>query len=90
LSWRDEHRHLKPQWRFLRDRKGEMLVDYVGRFESLQDDLEKIEQHLGCSLRLPRPPAATIADYRSHYDCEMKRTINRVYQDDLEHFGYEF
>lgn len=36
-AWRDEHCHMIPQYDFLHDAQGNCLVDYVGRFENLQE-----------------------------------------------------
>jgi len=36
-----------PQYDFLHADDGRLLVDFVGRFESLQDDFNKVCAHLG-------------------------------------------
>lgn len=43
----DEYRHVIPQYDFLYSRSGELLVDFVGRFETLQSDFDRICDHLG-------------------------------------------
>jgi len=42
----DYYRHVIPQWTFLYDENGECLVDYIGKFESLQQDFDKVCQQL--------------------------------------------
>lgn len=40
-----------PQTDFLCDKKGWVMVDFVGRYENLQQDFDKISQQLGLSIR---------------------------------------
>lgn len=43
---RDNYRHVIPQTSFLYDKNGKCLVDFVGRFESLQQDFDSICEKL--------------------------------------------
>ena len=43
----DKYRHVMPQSEMLYDRSGNLLVDFVGKFESLQQDFDRVCQHLG-------------------------------------------
>ena len=42
----DKYRHVMPQFDMLYE-NGECLVDFVGRFETLQQDFDKVCEHLG-------------------------------------------
>ena len=46
-GWSDEYRHIMPQYNFLYDEKGKLLVDFVGKFENLQNDFYKVCKRLG-------------------------------------------
>jgi hypothetical protein len=46
-DWDDKYRHVMPQYDMLHDNNGKLLVDFVGRFESLQEDFDKVCDHLG-------------------------------------------
>jgi len=46
-GWDDKYRHVMPQYDMLHDNNGKLLVDFVGRFESLQEDFDKVCEHLG-------------------------------------------
>jgi hypothetical protein len=46
-SWNDRYRHVMPQVRYLTDAHGELLVDFVGRFENLQADFGHVCRVLG-------------------------------------------
>lgn len=41
-GWSDLYRHVMPQRRYLVDEAGRMLVDFVGRFENLQADFDRV------------------------------------------------
>jgi len=43
----DKYRHVMPQYDLLYDRKGNLLVDFVGRFENLQRDFDRVCERLG-------------------------------------------
>ena len=47
LTSQDFYRHVIPQWKFLYDEDDNCLVDYVGKFEFLQQDFDKVCQLLG-------------------------------------------
>jgi len=46
-GWTDTYRHVMPQYDFLFDGAGRLLVDFVGRFERLQADFDAVRSRLG-------------------------------------------
>lgn len=81
-----------PQLEWITDEKGAMAVDFVGKFENLQEDFYVISdaikidrQHLGHENRSRKS-----ANYRHYYDCETKAIVERHFKADIEYFGYEF
>ena len=84
------------QWDFVSDREtNTLIVDYIGRFESLNEDLEYIIQKLELpvqrDLRHKNPSRKRKSkDYRDYYDTETKALVASYFQKDLEHFGYDF
>lgn len=46
-GWDDQYRHIMPQTEMLYDKSGQLLVDFVGKFESLQQDFDRVCEHLG-------------------------------------------
>lgn len=46
-GWDDKYRHIMPQTQMLYDGDGQLLVDFVGKFEHLEDDFGKVCEHLG-------------------------------------------
>jgi len=67
-----------------------LLVDAVGRFESLEEDFSQICRRLGLSANLPHANRSSHRDYRFYYT---DRTIEYVAdrcRDDISRFGYAF
>ena len=46
-GWNDKFRHVMPQYDMLYDQQGTLLVDFVGRFETLQLNFDRVCEHLG-------------------------------------------
>jgi len=68
-------------------------LDFIGRFETLQKDYEKILE----LLKLPEVKLPIVnqnhqrqRDYRSYYNEETKNIISEHLKEDIELFGYSF
>lgn len=93
-----------PQSDFVYSRDGELLVDYLGRFEDLQDgfDLacERIGvpptklQHINKSQSSGRvhgiKEIRSFSQYQEYYDKESIDCVAHLYRKDIESFKYEF
>jgi hypothetical protein len=78
------------QTQFLTDNNGELLVDYVGRFESLQDDFDKICKKVNVSASMPHSNKSKHKKYQEYYDEETKQMVAEHWKADIEMFGYTF
>lgn len=76
----------------LRDRWGPAHADFVGRFESLEADMEHVFAAIGMSsTRLPvRNRSRQRRDYREYYDDETRSIVAERFALDIQLFGYEF
>jgi len=84
-----------PQVMFFMDDNGDLLIDYIGRFENVDEDFEEIVSHLKLDdVYLPHTNKSgsefTKNDYRAFYDEETKEIVRKNHLFDLEFFGYEF
>ena len=86
----DSHIHFWPQYRFVCDSKGRLLVDYLGYFETLHSDIRKVSARLGIDASLARYNAGPESDYRTVYDDAARDVVAQVYAQDIKLFGYEF
>lgn len=78
---------------YILDDDGNILVDFVGRFETRDRDLKEIVRKIGYeSLGDAWIQRASPAGqhYSTHYDDETREIVRRLYQQDLDIFGYEF
>jgi hypothetical protein len=78
------------QSRMLTSRHGRLLVDFMGRFETLEADFAAICRHLRVSAQLPHVNAMPRADYRTHYTPRLAATVADGFGEDIERFGYAF
>jgi hypothetical protein len=46
-GWSDGYSHIIPQHDFLHDQEGRLLVNFIGRYESLQADFDKVCARIG-------------------------------------------
>ena len=86
--------HNIPQYKFIYDNQGSLLVDLVGRFERLQDDFNRVCETIGMEdSTLPMSDQTSSKGrrhYREYYNDETKRIIAKIYEKDIELFGYEY
>ena len=83
---------LSLQTDYLVDLHGDMLVDFVGRYESLAEDFAEVCERIGVLLSLPHRRAATDRerDYRSYYNDHTKELVASHFARDIEQLGYQF
>ncbi len=83
--------HLRPQHEWLCDRGGNLHADFVGRFESLEMDFGRACAAMGLPVReLPHVNRSEHRPYREHYDASTRDAVARIYERDIELFGYRF
>jgi hypothetical protein len=82
--------HFRRQVDFLCDQNGEIIVDAVGRLETLSEDFARVCATIGFPYELRRTFRGNRRDYARYYDEESKRIVEEVYRQDLETFDYSF
>lgn len=79
--------HYVDQHKFITDNNGNIIVDFIGRFENLNDDFKKA---FGLDLINYKVHSTKHNDYKEYYDSETKSLVKECYKKDLELFKYEF
>ncbi len=84
---------IERQSDYLVDLRGDLIVDFVGRYERLREDFEFACKRIGIACpELPHRRQATdrSRDYRSYYDDDLAERVASHFRDDVERFGYRF
>lgn len=83
--------HFWPQLFWIGDAQGNVLVDFVGRFEHLQADFDAVCARLGVGRTvLPRCNTSRHGHHAPYYDPTTARIVGALYRADVEQFGYRF
>ena len=73
------------------DHKNSIIVDFVGRFEELQQDFNFVCDKIGIEhIKLSHKNKIDRKHYFEYYDEKTKKIVEEKYARDIEHFGYEF
>ncbi|HAX74508.1 MAG TPA: sulfotransferase [Cyanobacteria bacterium UBA11372] len=72
------------------DYDGKLIVDFVGRYETLLQDFQYICKVLNLDASLPHLNSSSHRDYRSYYNNKTRRIVEEYFQEDIELFGYTF
>ena len=84
----------RSQYDHLSDEEGNLLVNFIGRYENFSEDFYKIIEAIEVPLMLI--PKRNIRkerktqDYRKYYTPLSREIVEKKYKKDLEFFGYEF
>ncbi len=72
------------------DRRGQLLVDFVGRFERFSADFEQICARIGVDYQPLRKNSSSHEPYSYYYNDVTRRLVADYFAPDIERFGYEF
>jgi len=73
--------------------KGEVENIFIGRFEQLNEDFNRVTRRIGLGeLELSHDTwgSGGSVDYREWYDDETIEMVGELYKSDVEYFGYEY
>ncbi len=70
------------------DPDGNLLVDFVGRFENLNEDIHKVQQAIGLSFNVPHLNASTRQTYQDCLTASAMQRISELWAEDFRVFGY--
>jgi len=82
--------HFIPQYEFVCDKNGKIIVDYLVRFESLQEDIAGLSKKINLEVVMDHHNYNKKKDYREAYTKEMIEKVHHIYQKDIDVFEYSF
>lgn len=82
---------VKNQIDYFTDSEGVPAVNFIGRFEQLQDDFNNVTSALELpQTKLSISNAGVVVDYRTFYTERTRKLVAERFKKDIEIFGYSF
>lgn len=78
------------QSHYIFDVDGDLLVDFVGRFENINSDFEVIKDKLGLDVCLPHLNSTKRDTYKTYFTQDSKERVAQLWKKDIDNFGYKF
>jgi hypothetical protein len=75
---------------YVSDDDGAVIVDFVGRYERLDEDFAVVRERLRLPQGLPHLNQTPHGEYRGYYSAASRDIVARRFARDIAHFGYEF
>ena len=83
--------HIIPQVDFLFDKNGNSLVDFIGKTEDFEQDVNIVCDKIGIPRReFPYEKRSARRHYNDYYNDDTRCIVAEKYAKDIEHFGYKF
>lgn len=82
---------LRPQTSWITDFRGQIPLDFIAKFERLENDFHRICSALQIAkINLPHERKAGGEDYHNSYDDQSARLISQIYREEIDLLGYSF
>lgn len=75
---------------YLTDERGELLVDFIGRYENLNADAAALFQRLGVAATLPHINRSDHLPYSAYYTERTRDLVAERHRRDIDYFRYDF
>jgi uncharacterized protein YpuA (DUF1002 family) len=82
----------KNQLDWFTDKNGKIIVDFIGKFENLNNDFNIVKNKLNIDVQLPHSNITNLKKkhYTEYYTQKTRDIIAEKFKVDIEYFGYEF
>ncbi|MCE9629572.1 MAG: sulfotransferase family protein [Planctomycetia bacterium] len=78
------------QTQMLCDPRGRLLVDFLGRYETVAADFSHVCRRIGLVAPLGHVNASSRRDYRDYYSPRLVALVRDHFAEDIERFGYDY
>jgi len=78
---------------YILDEKNHCLIDFIGKFETRESDIQTISRKIGCpglGALLIQAAGRDKEHYSRYYDNETIKIVAQLYQKDISMFAYKF
>ena len=76
---------------YVTDEQGNLLVDFIGRLETFDKDVQEVFRRIGYELEtVPHKNRSGHQHYSTFYTPETETVVRERFERDIEYFGYEF
>jgi len=76
---------------YVTDDHGNLLVDFIGRLENFDEDIQEVFRRIGFELEaVPHKNRSGHQHYSTFYTPETEMIVRERFKKDIEYFGYEF
>jgi hypothetical protein len=75
---------------FIFDSSGAQIVDFIGKFENINNDFQAICDKLEIDEKIPHFNQSNKVSYKQHYSERSKDLVRDLYLRDIELFDYKF
>ncbi len=83
--------HTFSQLYFITNHKGEIPMDFIGRFENLQNDFDKVCERLKIEdSTLPKLLVRKYDHYTKNYSDTSKELVYQLYREEIDYFDFKF
>lgn|GEM_PF-362225 len=84
--------HFKPQHTFICNEAGDLLPDFIGKYERLADDFQIIVEKAGLpqDLKLPHRAKSQRGAFQQYYSSQTRELVYQRYRQDFDLFGYSY
>ncbi len=83
--------HFIPQYKYITDQNDRVILDYIGRFETLETDFNYVCKKLNIDTQLAHQNKTKHREkYQKLYTDEMQNIIYNIYKKDFELLEYSF
>jgi hypothetical protein len=72
------------------DGEGRLIVDFIGRYETLARDFHHVCKVLNIEASPPQLNSTVHRNYRSYYNERTRKIVEEHFKEDIEMFGYTF
>jgi hypothetical protein len=92
IMWIIENDMGFKQKEYFYDNDNNLMVDYVGKFENLNDDFNKIAKEINIKeTELPvKKKSSNRSSYKDYYSEKSQKLVEDYYKEEIQLFGYSF